>query len=92
MKKNELQQYIDLIESFVAGTLTASEFERSYLAMFKSDQRMFPEDVFDVLNELFSAVDCFTANLVEMRKENIDEFQLLAASKEALQKIMQLVD
>jgi len=39
-----------------------SVFEVDYLALFKADQRRFPDEVFEILNKLFSDVDMFVSD------------------------------
>jgi hypothetical protein len=91
MKRDELKEYFTLMESFHSGEIAADQFEKKYLVLFKADQRLFPEEIFNVLNGLFSNVDAFVA-APEIREQNdLDEQQLLACSHEAYQKLAELV-
>jgi len=54
-----LERYVAKIRQFVDGDITACQFEESYLQIFKSEEKILPEDVFEVLNSLFADVDSF---------------------------------
>jgi hypothetical protein len=91
MKYEELSDYFLLMEAFHSGKVTAEIFEKKYLALFKADQRLFPEEIFNVLNRLFSDVDVFVANPEIRGQDDLDEQQLLACSHEAYQRLLKLV-
>lgn len=80
-------RYILLLTQFVAGEITAAQFEFSYLEMFKDEKEEFPEDVYDVLNNLFSDVDAFCGDPSIRDEEDLDEEGLIASVKEALKKL-----
>ncbi len=91
MKRAELAEYFRLMESFNSGEITSDQFERKYLALFKADPRIFPQEIFDVLNGLFSDVDAFVADPEIRDQDDLDEQQLLACSRAAYDKLMELV-
>lgn len=82
-----LEQYILLITQFVAGDITPSQFEVSYMNLFKNEEKELPEDIYDVLNGLFSDVDAYCGDLELRDDEDLDEEQLLSSAKEALRKL-----
>ena len=87
MTANKLNQYTDLMRSFVENKITVYEFERRYLAMFKADKNTWTEAEYETLNNLFSDVDAFCAN-PELRDDNdIDEDQLREATELTLAKL-----
>jgi len=49
--------YGELIGRFVHRAIDASQFERLYLDLMKNDDAPHPDDVFAVLDELFSEID-----------------------------------
>lgn len=49
--------YLDLIRSFAAGTIRAAEFETEYLRLAKSEQKLLPEPIREVTDNLFYDVD-----------------------------------
>lgn len=99
MKRSDLKDYFALMESFISGQIQAVEFETSYLAMFKADQRMFPELIFLVLDRLFADVDIFVADptlraklrVEPILQDTLDEAQLLQRAQEAHAKLTKLV-
>ena len=92
MKHQELKDYFALMETFHSRRISAVQFEKGYMALFKADQRLFPEAIFNVLNQLFSDVDAFVADPVIRRQNDLDEQQLLACSRGAYEKLMELVE
>ena len=91
MKPNRLEKYITLISSFVADKITATDFEREYLKLFKADETEWPEAEFAILDELFGEVDAFCAD-PQLRDENdLNEYELKERSKLALERLQSLV-
>jgi hypothetical protein len=74
-------KYRDLISDFVSGRLPAQSFESRYLQLFKTDIDQVPGNEFDVLEELFFAVDDYVAD-PELREKagglNDDELRTRA--------------
>ncbi len=82
-----LEQYISLITQFIAGDITVSQFEVSYLKMFKDEARELPEDIFDVLNGLFTDVDAYCGDPELRDDDDLGDEELLSSAKEALKKL-----
>ncbi|EHR71160.1 hypothetical protein BurJ1DRAFT_2324 [Burkholderiales bacterium JOSHI_001] len=57
-----LVEYARLLEQFLSGAVPAEEFQRAYLGRFKNEQRSLEEPLFEVLDELFGAVDAYTGD------------------------------
>ena len=87
MTDKNIQRYIELLRAFVSNAIPAREFERSFLELFKSDETVFAEDVFTILDELFGNVDAFCADPLLRGEDDLDEDQLRACSAEALHKL-----
>ena len=82
-----LEPYILLITQFVAGDVTADQFEASYMDMFKNESREIPDDIYDVLNDLFSDLDVYCGDPDLRDDEDLDESALLSSAEEALRKL-----
>jgi hypothetical protein len=88
---DRLDQYITLISSFVTDKITATDFEREYLKLFKADETEWPEAEFAILDELFGEVDAFCAD-PQLRDENdLDEYELKERCKVALERLQSVV-
>ena len=87
-EEQDLSPYIHLIESFLANKIDASEFERSYLLMFKNDTNSWAEVEYENLNNLFGEVDAFCADPESRGENDIDEDQLREATKMTLAKLL----
>lgn len=84
MQSIKLDQYLNLIESFINGRIQASEFERQYLKLFKNDSTIRQEKEFSVLDKLFSDVDAFCDDPLLRDENDIDEDELRQKASEAL--------
>lgn len=60
--KAKLSQYIDIIESFLRNEIDALTFETTYLEVFKKDHTLWQDDVFEILNQLFTDLDVFNVD------------------------------
>ena len=79
--KEEIRDYRDLLERFLARELAVEQFQAMYLAIFKNESRRLDEPEFLLLDELFGDVDSFTADpelLAEQPDFYIDEQTLRA--------------
>lgn len=72
----------------MTGEITAPQFEVSYLNMFKNESEILPEEVYDVLNELFLKVDAYCNDPNLRNDEDLDDHELLESAKEALAKLI----
>lgn len=54
--------YAILLRLFVAGAMSADEFEVVFLRLYKSDATDWPPELFDVLDRLFADVDDYCAD------------------------------
>ena len=83
-ESSALRAYIELMEAFLSERVGPIEFESAYLDLFKSDQRMWPEPVYEVLNNVFLDVDAFCADPAIRGPDDLDEEQLRSSVAAAL--------
>jgi hypothetical protein len=57
-----VDKYRDLISDFVGDRLSAQDFESKYLQIFKTDADQVPSQEFNVLEQLFFAIDDYVAD------------------------------
>jgi len=85
---NNIPNYIDLINSFTSGNISANEFEKKYLELFKNDEKLIDcsDEVYEVLDTLFYAVDsyCSDPDLQNQLVDSLNSHQLLDAAIIAL--------
>jgi hypothetical protein len=79
-----LGPYLELLASFLDGSIGVSDFAGAYLDLFKHDDVIRPDDVFDVLDELFSDIDAYSPQPAE---DEIDEEQLRRSASEAYHQL-----
>ncbi len=83
-----LDKYILLLSQFVTGEITASKFGTQYLELFKNETESFSEDTYDVLNNLFSDADAYCEDPSLRDDEDLNDDELLASVKKALEKLV----
>lgn len=89
MNTNRLTPYINLLSSFVAGNISATDLETQYLNLYKNDATLFPDEEFFILDDLFGNIDAFVANPNLRDEDDLDEKQLLAECVVALDQLKQ---
>jgi hypothetical protein len=92
MTPERLGEYAALVRDFLAGSTSVGEFERRYLARFKAEPSGMAPAVFDILNELFCDVDCYSPECRPGQEDawNITEETLRRRAAHALTRIRDL--
>lgn len=88
--QHDLAEYQDLIDRFVGCRLGVAGFESGYLRMFKEDSTMWPATEYEILNDLFSAVDAYCDDPALRQPISLDEEQLRAEAQKALRALASL--
>jgi hypothetical protein len=80
----DISAYTDLLDRFLGGEATAPEFEKSFLAMMKTERRTIYEPAYPVLQRLFEDADAYVEQ-PELRTEpdDLDDAQLLERARRA---------
>jgi hypothetical protein len=80
----DLVQYVILIRAFLEGRLTGQEFQVLYFAIFKSDDKHRPSEIFNILDGLFVEIDDFCPDeAIRHQVGGIDERELRARVRTA---------
>ena len=84
-----IKKYADIIQSFLEGTVSVDEFERTYLKEFKAETGKLDSRLFNTLNELFISVDCYWHECQEGQETafEISEAQLRKDAATALSEL-----
>lgn len=71
--KLDFTMYTELVKSYLDGLISEPEFSELFVMEFKNDHRIFTEEVYEVLNRVFSDIDllCHDIQGIEMVDENI---------------------
>ena len=72
----DVSRYLDLIAAFLCGDISARDFEGKYLQMFKDDPRIFPNELYEVLNKLFTDLDVYCDDSTLRQAGELDEDEL----------------
>ncbi len=86
-----MNKYIMLLKNFVYRKISADEFERRFLELFKGETALMPEREFHILDKLFGDVDayCSDPDLIDPQFD-IDENELRSSAQEALAELGEL--
>lgn len=79
-------KYKRLMEDFINEVITVEDFERDYLNMFKNVTEKLDNTLFEILNGVFEAVDCYWHECLPGQETafEISEQQLRKEVNEAL--------
>lgn len=80
----QLEPYLELLASFLTGSVNTPAFEGRYLDLFKQDEVIRPEEVFEVLDSLFSDVDAYSP---EPDDDEIGDEQLRQRATQAYDRL-----
>jgi hypothetical protein len=56
---NELEPYRQLLTDFVAGRISADDFQTEYFERYQNDNRWFPDSIYDIVDGFFADVDAY---------------------------------
>ncbi|MEX0921895.1 MAG: colicin immunity domain-containing protein [Rhodovibrionaceae bacterium] len=86
----DIKKYIKLLESYTSHNISSLEFETQYLKLFKIEPEGMPEDIYDLLNNLFINVDAYCDNSSIRDEEDLGPHELLDSARETLGKLRSL--
>ncbi|MEH7484842.1 colicin immunity domain-containing protein [Neobacillus drentensis] len=86
-------KYKSLMEDFINEVITVDDFEREYLITFKNETERMGNTLFEILNGVFEAVDCYWYECLPGQETafEISEQQLRKEVNEALVKLNSLL-
>ncbi|PJZ64637.1 hypothetical protein CH371_17880 [Leptospira wolffii] len=92
MLKYVLAKYILLISDFLEEQITAKEFETYYLQMVKGEPFLLDDNVYQIIQTLFWAVDEYVPDYLydPNDPDNINETQLRNSAQEALLQLQKV--
>jgi hypothetical protein len=80
----DVSSYIDLIDRFIGGDISAPDFEKFFLQAMKSERRILGDPVYPILQELFEDADAYVEQLeLRTEPEDLDDEQLRASALRA---------
>jgi hypothetical protein len=87
-------KYKKLMKDFIDEVITVEDFEREYLKTFKNETERMDNRLFEILNGVFEAVDCYWHECLPGQETafEISEQQLRKEVSEALVKLNSLLN
>lgn len=88
-----IYKYKALMEGFINMDISVEDFERDYLYSFKNETEIMEDTIFEVLNTVFEAVDCYWCECLPGQETafEISEQQLRKEVSNALVKLSVLL-
>lgn len=86
----DISYYLSLIRNFIEGAISAPEFEHYYLRTFLADDRVLPQDIYEVLQKLFTDVDAYCQDASIRGPGDLDEADLLASAHSAYSALTEI--
>lgn len=84
----DVVKYVVLIRAFLENRLSASEFQMLYFAIFKSDEKYRPREIFDILDTLFADIDEYCDDdELRRRTAGMDEVKLRMRARIAIDRL-----
>jgi hypothetical protein len=91
-EKDLIRKYRDLIQEYLTGEISASEFSLSYLEEFKNEESGLSEETFRILQNMFAEADAYCDD-PDLRGElDIGEDELRETAIETKHKLDQLTE
>lgn len=84
--------YIALIQRFLSREMSVYEFEEKYFSMFGDDRRNFSISEYEVLNGLFTDIDCFDPDEIVTYGDSLSEEDLRESARRALLALRNLTE
>lgn len=87
--KNLIDEYYELIDSYVSKKISADVFKEAYTQKYLNDDSSFGDDLFDILDRVFAEADLYTRDnyLLENFDFYLSENQLFEGAKKALDQL-----
>lgn len=87
-------KYKRLMEDFINKLITVEDFERDYLNTFKNETERMDNTLFEILNGVFEAIDCYWYECLPGQEIafEISEQQLRKEVSEALVKLNKVLN
>jgi hypothetical protein len=87
-------KYERLMVDFINEVITVEDFEREYLNTFKNESESMNDTLFEILNGVFEAVDCYWYECLPGQETafEISEQQLRKEVSEALVRLNKVLD
>lgn len=87
----EIASYIEIVDHFIGGGISAAEFERSLLSAIKSERRELGGLIYPLLQGLFEDADAYVEEpRLRRGPDDLNENQLWAAACKARQALRDL--
>lgn len=92
MTNVHLSNYFILLTDFVSHGISASEFEKRFLEIHRSDPSDYSENVHRVISILFSDVDAYCSDSSIRNDDDLDDLGLCQKAKMALTELKKYVN
>ena len=82
--------YVQLLALFTSDLMPIGNYEKRYLEMFKAEESIFPEAIYELLNNLFIDIDVYEPDETMRLDHEIGLDELRANARAALKKLQSI--
>lgn len=90
MNREDNSIYVNLLRDFLHGELSAVDFEKKFRVAFLGDDRIFPQEVFEILNRVFTDGDAYVPDKELRRSRDLDEESYRASCRASYDRLVKL--
>lgn len=88
-------EYINLLNSYLIGSINAETFQHDYLEKFKTEKRPMSDKLYEILDILFADTDAFCSDpvlLAELKKTKVEGYLNEEELRECIKITMKLIE
>ncbi|GAB2670626.1 hypothetical protein GCM10027036_25120 [Flavihumibacter cheonanensis] len=86
-----IKKYLNLLSEFVNNDIEASEFERKFLEIHRTDPSDYSPEIHKIISILFSDVDNYCSDSQIRDEGDLDDHELWGRAKVALRKLRKAI-
>ncbi|MEM6272600.1 MAG: colicin immunity domain-containing protein [Bacteroidota bacterium] len=87
-----MEKYLKIITAYTIREISIYEFQKNYFLMVKTEEKMFPPQVFKVIGTLFSDLDSYCEDPELWEEGDLNAQEILKNAKTALHKLKRLTE
>ena len=88
----DLRPYTTLLIALLSRRLTPTEFQATYVPLFKGDTVWRPQEIYEILNGIFLAAEALAPGASPIDPYAVTEEQLYQVAQDGLRHLEEVVD
>jgi len=84
-------EYAEMIKDFLDDRVPVEQFEKAYFAKFGNETRQMTRSEYEALNWIFTDLDCFNPDGLDVCGPSLNEKELRASIEERYQALIRVI-